>query len=49
MHLEILAIYRRAMPSTKAVYDLGHDLDGIEQENWIVRWLLWHAFRYRGK
>ncbi|KXS97652.1 hypothetical protein AC579_1170 [Pseudocercospora musae] len=47
MHSEILQIYHRATPSTKAVYDLGRDTDGLEEENWIVRWLLWHAFRYR--
>ncbi|KXT03880.1 hypothetical protein AC578_8959 [Pseudocercospora eumusae] len=47
MHSEILQIYQQASPNTKAVYDLGRDTDGPEEENWIVRWLLWHAFRYR--
>lgn len=29
------------------MYQLGRDTDGVEEENWIIRWLLWHAFRYR--
>lgn len=47
MHREILQIYRKASDQTRAVYELGHSTDGVEEENWIVRWLLWHAFRYR--
>lgn len=47
MHREILAIYQRASDRTKDVYDLGRNTDGVEEENWIIRWLLWHAFRYR--
>ncbi|KAI5370116.1 hypothetical protein Slin15195_G009940 [Septoria linicola] len=46
-HAEILRIYQRASPETRAVYDLGKDTDGAEEENWIIRWLLWHCFRYR--
>ncbi|CAK4034922.1 Hypothetical predicted protein, partial [Lecanosticta acicola] len=47
MHGEILRIYEQASPQTKPTYDLGRDQDGIEEENWIIRWMLWHAFRYR--
>lgn len=47
MHREILQIYRKASEKTKAVYELARDTDGVEEENWIIRWLLWHAFRYR--
>lgn len=47
MHREILRIYWNASERTKVVYDLGHDTEGVEEENWVVRWLLWHAFRYR--
>lgn len=47
MHREILQIYQKASEKTKAVYELGHDTVGVEEENWIIRWLLWHAFRYR--
>lgn len=36
MHREILEIYQRASPQTKPIYDLGHDRDGVEVENWIV-------------
>ncbi|KAF2173135.1 hypothetical protein M409DRAFT_62735 [Zasmidium cellare ATCC 36951] len=47
MHREILRIYSNASERTKAVYELGHDTEGVGEENWVVRWLLWHAFRYR--
>lgn len=46
-HAEILRIYQRASSSTRAVYDRGRDTDGVAEENWIIRWCLWHAFRYR--
>ncbi|KAL1588871.1 hypothetical protein WHR41_02602 [Cladosporium halotolerans] len=46
-HREIMNIYRHARPETRAYYDLGHDTDGLEEENWVIRWLLWHVFRYR--
>lgn len=29
------------------MYELGRDRDGDHEENWIIRWLLWHVFRYR--
>ncbi|KAK4507293.1 hypothetical protein PRZ48_001028 [Zasmidium cellare] len=47
MHREILRVYQNASERTKTVYELGHNTEGVEEENWIVRWLLWHAFRYR--
>ncbi|KAK4553090.1 hypothetical protein LTR86_009817 [Recurvomyces mirabilis] len=47
LHREILNVYRSARRETRAVYDLGHDMDRIEQENWVIRWMLWHVFRYR--
>lgn len=46
-HNQILEIYRGASPKTKEQYDKGHDTDGLEEENWVIRWLLWHVFRYR--
>ncbi|EMF13326.1 uncharacterized protein SEPMUDRAFT_148667 [Sphaerulina musiva SO2202] len=46
-HREILRIYRMARPETKVVYDLGRDTDRVEEENWVIRWMLWHVFRYR--
>ena len=47
IHREILRIYQSARRETKAVYDLGRDTDRIEEENWVIRWMLWHVFRYR--
>ena len=47
IHREILRIYANARRETKPVYDLGRDTAGIEEENWVIRWMLWHVFRYR--
>jgi len=47
VHREILNIYQRARPETKYFYDKGRDTQGLEEENWVIRWLLWHVFRYR--
>jgi hypothetical protein len=47
IHREILRIYEYARRETKMVYDLGRDTAGIEEENWVIRWMLWHVFRYR--
>lgn len=44
---EIMYIYWHATPETKPFYDIGRNTDGIEGENWVIRWLLWHVFRYR--
>lgn len=44
---EVLVIYHRAKPETKILYDLGRDIYQGQEENWIIRWLLWHVFRYR--
>lgn len=46
-HREILRIYQMARPETRVVYDLGRDIDRVEEENWVIRWMLWHVFRYR--
>lgn len=47
MHSEVLRIYTNARKDTRIMYDLGLDRDGDHEENWIIRWLLWHVFRYR--
>ncbi|KAK4551221.1 hypothetical protein LTR86_011291 [Recurvomyces mirabilis] len=47
LHHEILEIYRLAKAETKPIYDLGHDMGDSEQDNWVIRWMLWHIFRYR--
>jgi len=46
-HREILNIYRHASADTRPYYDCGRDVETIEEENWVIRWLLWHVFRYR--
>ena len=47
IHREILRIYNSSRRETRAIYDLGRDTDRIEEENWVIRWMLWHVFRYR--
>ena len=47
IHREILRIYQSARRETKVIYDLGRDTDRVEEENWVIRWMLWHVFRYR--
>jgi len=47
MHNETLNIYRLARPETRRYYERGHYWEGESEENWIIRWLLWHVFRYR--
>ncbi|KAF2173743.1 hypothetical protein M409DRAFT_62016 [Zasmidium cellare ATCC 36951] len=49
---EVLRIFEHARPETRAVYQFGHDTShdasGNEVvDNWIIRWMLWHVFRYR--
>ena len=46
-HREILNTYRHTRPETRYFYDMGQDTQGLEEENWVIRWLLWHVFRYR--
>jgi hypothetical protein len=47
LHREVLNIYYTASERTKPWYDLGRYLEGINEENWVIRWCLWHVFRYR--
>lgn len=47
IHREIMRIYHTARRETREIYDLGHDNERVEEENWIIRWMLWHVFRYR--
>jgi hypothetical protein len=52
---EVQNIYATASPETRAVYELGQYTDGLGPfgdrqgplDNWIIRWCLWHVFRYR--
>ncbi|EON69050.1 hypothetical protein W97_08363 [Coniosporium apollinis CBS 100218] len=47
MHQEVLRIYSLASPMTRPIYDLGRFRDGPNEDNWVIRWCLWHVFRYR--
>ena len=47
MHHETLYIYYHSRNETRRYYDLGHYTEGENEENWIIKWLLWHVFRYR--
>ena len=49
IHSEIKRIYQAATRVMKAVYDLAHDNDRGEEDNWVIRWMLWHVSRYRDK
>lgn len=46
-HREVMTIYHSASPLTRAYYDRGRYRDGPNEDNWIIRWCLWHVFRYR--
>jgi len=45
-HREILTIYRNASPETGSFYERGQFFEGANEENWIIRWCLYHSFRY---
>ena len=47
MHREVQAIYYLASVHTRQWYDRAICQDGVKWDNWIIRWCLWHAFRYR--
>lgn len=46
-HAEVLRMVRDASPETQHYYRLGRHMEGNNEENWVARWFLWHAFRYR--
>ncbi|KAF2276658.1 uncharacterized protein EI97DRAFT_376302 [Westerdykella ornata] len=51
-HREILNIYHLASPRTRSFYDRARYRARVKQdewveENWAIRWFLWHSFRYR--
>lgn len=46
-NLEAAWIYEHAQPVTKPLYNLGHDPEHPDKPNWVIRWMLWHVFRYK--
>ena len=46
---EVLRIYRTSREETKEMYDLGYDPEQGLEQNWVIRWMLWHVFRYRDR
>lgn len=32
---------------TRLYYEQGQHWSGANEENWVIRWFLWHVFRYR--
>ncbi|KAI5356515.1 hypothetical protein Slin15195_G082660 [Septoria linicola] len=44
---EIRRIYKDASLLTKPFYDLAVDTTTSDDSNWIIRWMIWHVFRYR--
>ncbi|KXT16160.1 hypothetical protein AC579_894 [Pseudocercospora musae] len=47
MDAEVRHIYENAQAVTRPLYELGQDSAQPENPNWIIRWMLWHVFRYR--
>lgn len=45
---EISKIYNDSGPKTRECYDLAQDTSG-QKDNWIIAWMLWHAFRHSDK
>ncbi|EKG21898.1 hypothetical protein MPH_00818 [Macrophomina phaseolina MS6] len=46
MHREVLHIFSLASTVTKPYYLLGQFMDGGNEDNWVIRWMLWNIFRY---
>lgn len=46
MHREVLRIYSLASPTTRPYYQFGQFQDGSNEDNWVIRWMLWNVFRY---
>jgi hypothetical protein len=47
MRREVQTIYYLASLHTRPWYDRAVCQEGVNWDNWIIRWCLWHAFRYR--
>ncbi|KAH9864241.1 hypothetical protein J1614_010175 [Plenodomus biglobosus] len=46
-HNQILLIVAKANSQTRPYYQEGRYMTNVAEENWVARWYLWHAFRYR--
>ncbi|KAF2841978.1 hypothetical protein M501DRAFT_372936 [Patellaria atrata CBS 101060] len=46
-HKEVREIFRTASPIAAPYFQYGEFMDGQNQDNWVIRWLLWHTFRYK--
>lgn len=47
-HREVQQIYAQAGPETRLIYGWGMIVESNNSwDNWIIRWCLWHVFRYR--
>ncbi|KAF2099518.1 hypothetical protein NA57DRAFT_75018 [Rhizodiscina lignyota] len=47
LYNQVMTIWHSASPETKRVYDYGRAHAQGNVDNWIIRWVLWHVFRYR--
>ncbi|KAF2812425.1 uncharacterized protein BDZ99DRAFT_413139 [Mytilinidion resinicola] len=47
MHREVLNIWKLASEETRPYYDYGSIQNQATRDNWVIRWTLWHVFRYR--
>jgi len=47
MHREVMNIWTLASPETRRYYNFGGIQNAANTDNWVIRWCLWHAFRYR--
>lgn len=47
-HREVQQIFSQASPETRPIYEWGLIMESNGAwDNWIIRWCLWHVFRYR--
>lgn len=47
LRAEVVYIFHHARGPARTLFELGQETKDDCEENWIIRWLLWHVFRYR--
>ncbi|KAF2001982.1 hypothetical protein P154DRAFT_431850 [Amniculicola lignicola CBS 123094] len=47
IHREVLYVASSGSIHTRPYYDMGRYYTGVNEENWVVRWYMWHSFRFR--